>query len=66
MMNSIINYKARGKIVRGITTDEEVIYGGDKDEYTKSFFEQLYNTRSIDKKSTVIEYLTTHEILLEQ
>ena len=50
MMNSIINYKERGKIVRGITTDEEVIYERDKDKYAKSFFEQLYNASSINTK----------------
>ena len=47
-MNSIINYKIRGEIVRGITTNEEVVYGRDKDKYVKSFFEQLYNTGSIN------------------
>ena len=50
MMNSIISYKVRGKIVSGITKDEEVVYGRDKDKYAKSYFEQLYNARIIDTK----------------
>ena len=43
-VNSLLRYKSRGKIVKGIRHEEEIIMGILKDKIVKQFFEKLYNS----------------------
>ena len=45
MMNSILKYKIKRKIIKGIKTDDKIIYGTAKDKIIKNYFEQLYSSR---------------------
>ena len=44
IVNSLLRYKSRGKIVKGIRNEEEIIMGILKDKIVKQFFEKLYNS----------------------
>ena len=44
IVNSLLRYKSRGKIVKGIRHEEEIIMGIQKDKIVKQFFEKLYNS----------------------
>ena len=44
IVNSLLRYKSRGKIVKGIRHEEEIIMGIQRDKIVKQFFEKLYNS----------------------
>ena len=43
-VNSLLRYKSRGKIVKEIRHEEEIIMGILNDKIVKQFFEKLYNS----------------------
>ena len=45
IVNSLLRYKSRGKIVKGIRHKEEIIMGIQKDKIVKQFFKKLYNSK---------------------
>ena len=45
ILNSIIKYKTKGKIVKGIKINDTYIYGKEKDQYIKEYYEQLLNDK---------------------
>ena len=44
IVNSLLRYKSKGKIVKGIRHEEEIIIGILKDKIIKQFFKKLYNS----------------------
>ena len=50
IMNRLIRYKEKSKIVKGIKTEELILYGTEKDALIKSYFEKLYNSNNINLK----------------
>ena len=45
ILNSIIKYKTKGKIVKGIKINDTYIYGKEKAQYIKEYYEQLLNDK---------------------
>ena len=45
ILNSIIKYKIKGKLVKGVKVGDTNIYGREKDQYIKEYFEQLLNDK---------------------
>ena len=50
MMNSLLKYKIKGKIIKGIMIKDTIVYGTDKKTIIKNYFEQLYNSNIKDTK----------------
>ena len=50
MMNSIVRYKTKGKIAKGIKQGNIITYGEQRDILIKSYFEQIFKSRSKDIK----------------
>ena len=49
-MNRLIRYKTKSKIVKGIKTEELILYGTEKDTLIKNYFEKLYNLNNTNLK----------------
>ena len=43
IINNILKFKIRGKLAKGIKTEEGIIYNEEKDRLAKRYFEELYN-----------------------
>ena len=50
IMDRLIRYKEKSKIVKVIKTEELILYGTEKDALIKSYFEKLYNSNNINMK----------------
>ena len=50
MMNSIVRYKTKGKITKGIKQGDIITYGEQRDILIKNYFEQIFRSRSTDIK----------------
>ena len=50
IMNRLIRYKEKSKIVKRIKTEELILYETEKDALIKSYFEKLYNSNNINLK----------------
>ena len=46
ILNSIVKYKSKGKIVKGIKIEDTIIYGRERDMYIKKYFERLLNDKT--------------------
>ena len=44
MMNSLLKYKIKGKIIKGIMIKDTIVYGTDKKTIIKNYFKQIYNS----------------------
>ena len=44
ILNSIIKYKVKGRLVRGITSEDKILYGKWRDAHVKSHFELLFQS----------------------
>ena len=44
ILNSVIKYKAKGKLVRGIKWGDTILYGREKDTFVKNHYEKLYDS----------------------
>ena len=56
ILNSVIKYKAKGKLVRGIKWGDTILYGREKDTFVKNHYEKLYD--SIEQKSIIVNNRT--------
>ena len=43
-LNSIIKYKVKGRLVRGITSEDKILYGKWRDAHIKTHFELLFQS----------------------
>ena len=55
-LNWIFKFKVKGKIAKGIKTEEGIIYGREKDKLIKIYFEKLFaaNTIKIEIRNNAI------------
>ena len=42
ILNSVIKYIMRGKIIKGIKADDTILYGKEKDKFIKNYYERLF------------------------
>jgi hypothetical protein len=48
IINSLINYKVRGNIAKGVSNDNEVIRGWEMDKVVKEYFEKIFDSETME------------------
>ena len=59
ILNSVIKYKTRGKIIKGIKSGDSILYEKEKDKFIKNNYEQMYyrnEHNNIDFNNGIFEF----------